>query len=287
MGNAGEQIGSVDELPGNVERCTKMKAEGMEQIEQALRKAREQRAATASQRDPAHIPNFGTPLAVAYSQTKIVPTQAAILERNRVVAVQLSHPVTDVYRALRAQVLQRLAKLKKSTLGITSAGVDEGKTLTAINLAVAMAADTNQTVLLVDADLRDPGVAKRLGVRPEKGLTDYLAGQATIAECLINPGLDRLAVLPSTNRVRNSAELLSSPQMAQLARELKNRYPDRIIVYDLPPLLVGGDAIGFLPSVETTMLVVREGMAKMSDVERAAKLLGEHGFIGAILNAAE
>lgn len=259
----------------------------MEQIEQALRKARDQRVAVASQRQPTRIPNYGAPVTVAYSQTKTVPAQMEILERNRVVVVQLSHPVTDVYRALRAQVLQRLAKLEKSTLGVTSVGTDEGKTLTAVNLAIAISSDANQTVLLVDADLRDPGVAKSLGLQPAKGLTDYLAGQATIAECLINPGLARLTVLPATRPVENSAELLSSPQMAQLARELKNRYPDRVIIYDLPPLFVSGDALGFLPNVETTLLVVREGRAKIAEVERGARLLSERGLIGTILNAAE
>lgn len=273
--------------PGGIESCAEAKVEVMEQIEQALRKAREQRVAVASQREPARIPNYGAPVAVAYLQTKIVTAQADTLERNRVVAAQLTHPVTDVYRTLRAQVLQRLTKLERSTLGITSAGADEGKTLTAVNLAVAISTDSNQTVLLVDVDLRDPGVAQCLGFQPSKGLTDYLAGQATVAECLINPGLERLTVLPSTSPVGNSAELLSSPQMAQLARELKNRYPDRLIIYDLPPLLVSGDALGFLPNVEATLLVVREGKAKISEVERAARLLSERCLIGTVLNAAE
>lgn len=259
----------------------------MEQIEQALKKAREQRVAIASHREPAQIANYGAPVIVAYSQTQVVLTQAAILERNRVVAVQLAHPITDVYRALRAQVLQRLAKLERSTLGITSVGLDEGKTLTAINLAIAISTDANQTVLLVDADLRDPGVARQLGIEPAKGLNDYLAGQATIAECLVNPGMERLTILPSTNRAGNSAELLSSPQMAQLTKELKNRYPDRVVIYDLPPLLATGDTLGFLPNVETTLLVVREGKAKVRDVERATRLLRERCLLGTILNAAE
>jgi len=258
----------------------------MEQIEQALRKAREQRQA-AGQRPMASgaLPNFVLPANVSYSRTRVVPLQSAVLERNRVIATSLTHPVTDVYRSLRAQVLRGLVKLGKTTLGITSAGRGEGKTLTAVNLAIAIAMDANQTVLLVDADLRDPGVASCLGLAPELGLDDYLSGRATIADCLINPGLERLSILPARGRAGNSAELLASPQMAQLARELKGRYPDRLILYDLPPLLTVGDTLGFLSSLEATLLVVREGATRTADVKRAATLLDGHNLLGTVLNA--
>jgi Mrp family chromosome partitioning ATPase len=208
------------------------------------------------------------------------------LERNRVIATSLTHPVTDVYRSLRAQVLRGLARLDRTTLGITSAGPGEGKTLTAVNLAISIAMDVNQTVMLVDADLRDPGVASCLGFAPELGLDDYLAGRASIADCLVNPGIERLSILPTRGRAGNSAELLASPQMAQLARELKGRYPDRLILYDLPPLLTSGDTLGFLSSVEATLLVVREGVARAADLKRAAALLAEHNLVGTVLNAA-
>ena len=259
----------------------------MEPIEQALKKAREQRRAMGvPASSEGAIPNFGAPVAVAYTQTKVIPLKPTVLERNRVVATQLTHPVTDIFRSLRAQVLQGLTKLGKTSLGITSVGEGEGKTLTAVNLAIAIAMDVNQTVLLVDADLRNPGIAKCLGVKPDLGLSDYLSGRASVSECLINPGLERLSVLPSKDRVGNSAELLASPQMAQLARELKGRYPDRIIIYDLPPVLSVGDTLGFLPSVEATLLVVRDGAAKASDLKRVVSLLGEYNLIGTVLNAA-
>lgn len=259
----------------------------MEQIELALKRAREQRRGNADFRSAGGIPNYSAPVAVAYSQTKVMSLTPAVLERNRVVANQLAHPVTDIYRSLRAQVLQSMAKQGKSSLGITSISQGEGKTLTAVNLAIAMAMDVNQTVLLVDADLRNPGIAKCLGIEPSFGLTDYLAGRASIADCLVNPGLERLSVLPARDRVGNSAELLASPQMARLAKELKGRYPDRIIIYDLPPVLTVGDTRGFLPSVEATLLVVRDGKARAAEIKRVVALLQNHGLIGTVLNAAE
>jgi protein-tyrosine kinase len=258
----------------------------MERIEQALKKAREQRRAAADgQAASGALPNFVLPANVAYTQPRVVNLQPAVLQRNRVITTSLTHPVTDVYRSLRAQVLKALAKLEKTTLGITSVGENEGKTLTAVNLAIATAMDLNQTVLLVDADLRNPGVARCLGIDPELGLDDYLLSRASVAECLVNPGLERLSILPARVRQGNAAELLASPQMARLAQELKDQYPDRIIFYDLPPLLTAGDALGFLPRVEATLLVVRNGAVRAAEVRRTVALLGEHNLIGTVLNA--
>src|SRR5260221_1609449 len=227
----------------------------MHQLEQALQKARKQRAAINHTRfHNGATSSAASSIAVAYTQTKTVSLTPSVLETNRVIAAKLDHPLTDVYRALRTQVLQALKQLNKSTLGITSTKHGEGKTLTAVNLAIAIAMDVNQTVLLVDADLRHPGVADCLGIKPSLGLSDCLTGKATISDCLINPSIDRLSVLPARSSSGNSAELLASPQMSQLTRELKNRYPDRLIIYDLPPVLTLGDTIGFLPSIETTLL---------------------------------
>jgi protein-tyrosine kinase len=260
----------------------------MERIEQALRKARKQRLAAGDKLAASGaLPNIVLPASIAYTQSRVVNLQPAVLERNRVITTSLTHPITDVYRSLRAQVLKALAKLEGTTLGITSVGENEGKTLTAVNLAIATAMDVNQTVLLVDADLRNPGVAGCLGIDPELGLEDYLSGRASVAKCLVNPGLQRLSILPARARLGNAAELLASPQMAQLARELKDRYPNRIIVYDLPPLLTAGDTLGFLPNLEATLLVVRDGAARVADLKRAVDLLGGHNLIGTVLNAAE
>jgi exopolysaccharide/PEP-CTERM locus tyrosine autokinase len=210
----------------------------------------------------------------------------SLLESNRVIAGQTHGAVTDVYRSLRAQVLQALGQRRKTTLGVTSANHAEGKTLTAINLAVAMAMDVKQTVLLVDADLRTPAIAHCLGLQPSVGLSDYLTGKAEIADCLIRSQVERLSILPARSNVGNSAELLASPRMLQLAVELKGRYPDRIVIYDLPPLLSGSDAIEFLPSVEATLLVIRDGATRSTELTHAIELLADRTLIGMVLNAA-
>jgi protein-tyrosine kinase len=257
----------------------------MEQIERALQKSRDQRRGAVRHQNGT-LAKIDRLKPSEHTQTRCVSLTPALLHEHRIVTAELHHPVTDVYRSLRAQVLQALNARGKTTVGITSANYGEGKTLTAINLAIAMAMDVNHNVLLVDADLRNPGVAKCLGLEPALGISDYLTGAVAIADCLIHPRIERLTVLPAKNRIGNSAELLTSPQMVDLARELKARYADRLIVYDLPPILSVGDAIGFLPTIETTLLVVRDGATRVADLNRALELLGGYNLIGTVLNAA-
>ncbi|NWH08027.1 MAG: CpsD/CapB family tyrosine-protein kinase [Alphaproteobacteria bacterium] len=259
----------------------------MEQISRALQKAKLERGWTTTGRGFAQsVRDLKAPrdATLSYTQTKIVPVSRAALRRNRIVAGHRDSEVAETFRLLRAQVLRRMAKLGVSTLGITSVSNGEGKTFVAANLALAIALDVNQTVLLVDADMRSPGIAPAFGIENDRGLSDYLKNEAELSECLINPGLERLVMLPTVNPTEQSAELLTSPRMAALAHELKVRYPDRVIIYDLPPLLTSGDTLGFLPQIEATLLVMREGAVKSAELRRAAHLLDDHHLLGTVLN---
>ena len=257
----------------------------MERLEQALSKARSERQ-NRSRIDKELILRESAARPLVRSETPVVPLSTDHLARNHIVTTQVDHDVTDVFRSLRAQVLRRLGKNGVTTLAITSMGAGEGKTTLAINLAIAISMDINQTVLLVDADLRSPRVARYLGIEVKAGLADLLAGKATIPECLVNPSLPRLCILPARDSIENSAELLSSPQMLQLVHELRSRYNDRVVIFDLPPLLTVADTVGFLPIVDATLLVVRDGSVQGSDLKRMMSLLQEHNLIGTVLNAA-
>src|SRR5262245_18543798 len=145
--------------------------QAMEQIERALRKAKEHRqwsrpAPQLRDSDSTHSDPTGT----APPKTRKVRLDPAALRDHRVMAGQVDDPLIDLYRSLRAQVLRTLAQLGKTSLGITSARHGEGKTLTAVNLALAIAMDVKHTVLLVDADLRMPAIARYLGIHPTLGL---------------------------------------------------------------------------------------------------------------------
>lgn len=254
----------------------------MEPIERALAKAR---------RDPRR-PFVATsinapprqPVAPAYSTTRVVTADPVIMEREHIIAARQDHPDAGLYQALRAQVLLWLAKTGKRSLAIVSGSNKEGRSTTAANLAVALSMDVNQTVLLVDADLRNPSVHKKFGIKPVSGLDDVLQGKAKVEECLINPGIERLVLFPARSPVPNSAELLASPQMAQIATEVRNRYRDRVVVYDAPALLGHGDAIGFLPYVEAVLLIVRDGVVSPEEMTRIKELLKDCSVIGTVLN---
>lgn len=224
------------------------------------------------------------PGTIEYQDTAVVALDEDVLRRNHIVAGLDDEPIADVYRILRAQVLRRLTAEGLTTLAICSANAGEGKTVTAVNLAICLAMDVNQTVLLVDLDLRQPSVANVLGIQPKAGIDDYGKGTVELSECLVNPGTERLVILPVREPIDKSSEMLASPRMAKLAHELKNRYPDRIVIYDMPPLLATDDCLAFMPYVDATLLVVGEGKTSEAEIERAMAMVRDSYMIGTILN---
>ena len=171
-----------------------------------------------------------------------------------------------------------------NTLAITSPGTGEGKTLTSVNLAISLAREVNHTVLLVDLDLRRPSVSSCFGYAPEYGLNDYLEYNISLSEILINPEIERLVILPGREATFNSSELLSSPKMVELVDELKTRYPTRIVIFDMPPMLIADDVLVFTPYVDAFLLVIEEGKTKENELLRSVDLLKQSNVIGTVLN---
>jgi len=171
------------------------------------------------------------------------------------------------------------------SLLITSCRPHEGKTITAVNLAVSIAHKVDQTALLVDADLREPCVHRYLDLDVQEGLSDYLLNRGEIPNLLINPGIDRLVVLPSGLPVPNSAELLVSPRMTSFITEAKKRYKDRFIIFD-SPCLVWSDAVGFSNFVDAILLVVEAEKTLVEDLRHAAEMLKGRPVIGTVFNKA-
>jgi Mrp family chromosome partitioning ATPase len=186
---------------------------------------------------------------------------------------------------LRTQVLQRLDQLGANTLAILSAAASEGKTLTAINLAIAIAAELGRTALLVDFDLRNPSVHKRLGFEPELGVEACLQSGRSAQDVIVRvAGYPRLSVMPARDAVENSSELLTSQRATNLVSELRSRYADRVIVFDLPPVLHGDDTLAFSRSVQAGLFVIAEGRTQRDEVAASLTLLRELPMIGTVLN---
>ena len=203
---------------------------------------------------------------------------------NRCVGLFPDSLEMEAYRVLRTQILQRTRHKGWKTLMITSPRQGEGKTITAINLALTFAREFHQTILLVDCDLRRQKIHDYLGLSKEKGLGDYLIGGRPIQELMVWPGVDSLTLISGGITVRDSAELIASPKMKSLVAEMKTRYSDRYVFFDVPPLLEGADAFSFAPLVDAILMVVEEGRTSMNDVKEALDLIPQEKFLGFVLN---
>ena len=261
----------------------------MERIKEALEKARQERQ--IRQGSDTVTPQ-GTPRQDAGDtgaiQTQTISVDDALLRENRIVTGLEPGPFTDANNLLRTQVLQRFKENNWNVLAVTSPGEGEGKTLTAINLAISIAREVDYTVLLVDANLRHPWMLEHMGLAHRKGLSDYLTDDTPISELLIKPSrVEHLVILPGGRPLVNSAEMLNSPKMAQLVKDMKSRYHSRIIIFDLPPVLSSADALAFSPYVDAALLVIEEGVTQKHEVEHAVDLLSTINIIGTVLNKAE
>jgi protein-tyrosine kinase len=225
--------------------------------------------------------------ALNYVQTKVVPLSAEHLERQRIVAFNKNSSMGWAFDLLRTQVLKTMEENGWRTLAITSPTPEAGKTVLAINLAMSIAHYTTKTALLVDFDLRRPKVGTYLDLPMEKSLNDFLADQADLQEVLVNPTLPRFVVLPTRKPVALSTEVLSSPKVANLVTDLRERYDSRIVIFDLPPLLSSDDAITVLPKFDCVLLVVANGMNSKKEIEDSLHHLVSANLIGTVLNKAE
>jgi len=227
------------------------------------------------------------PAPIEYTITKSFSASADLLESNRIISAQSTGAAAGAFRMLRTQVLQRMMENNWRSLAFFSPCRDDGKTTTAINLAVSLANDHLHTVLLVDFDLKRPSLGAKLGIRPQKGTDDLLRGEAEIEDCLYHPaGFDRLVLLPARSAMHDSSEALAGRRGRELVTELRSRYPDRIVLFDLPPILEADDALAFAPLVECGLVVVAEGLTRREDLLRCMELLHKTPIVGTVLNRA-
>jgi protein-tyrosine kinase len=259
----------------------------MDRIQRALDVSRSQRANTGS------VDDGRLERSTLYREFGVAPVEFAsrlpldwnALSERRVIGSNDPRPAGHAYRMLRTQVLQRARASGSSTLGVVSAINGEGKTLTAINLALSLAAEPNQTVILLDLDLRRPAIASTLGINPPVGLESWFGGEdPTRKVCYALEGVERLYVLPTLAPVAGSSETLAGLGTRRLLSELKDRDSGRLLVVDLPPVLLSDDALMLAPLMDAVVLVVHERRTKREDVGRVLELLRNTRVIGTVLN---
>jgi capsular exopolysaccharide synthesis family protein len=209
---------------------------------------------------------------------------SVVMERNCVLPRVSDETALRAYKILRTRVLQRMSANNWTSLLVTGSDVEQGKTLTAINLAFALAQDPATQVCLVDLDLRRPHVAGSMGMQFNYGLGDYLSGSVEADQIMYEVGVPRMCVIPNSQSLQHSSELLSSPRMVHLVEQLAHSGSHRVVIFDMPPLLMSDDVLVFSKLVDTMLFVVSEGQTERGTVEKAKEVLGEMNVLGVVLN---
>ncbi len=220
------------------------------------------------------------------SATTFELSEAHLRSRNILCGRGKEDPsVSDRYRLLRTRVIQALKLKGQNTIGVTSPGPKDGKTLTSINLAISIAREGGYKVVLIDGDLRKPSLADDLGIPVTKGLVDHLSSDVEFSEITVATNVTNLVVVPGRREEATLAvpELLSSEKMRQLIEQLHGR--DRcIVVVDLPPVRLGDDVVALAPYLDGLFVVVREGVTSIDELKESIELLKDFPILGTVLN---
>ncbi len=213
------------------------------------------------------------------------PDGSAELNKRRIALLQPESYVSEQFRALRGRIDAIASQREIKTISITSAFPGEGKTTCAINLAIVTSMSLARRVLLIDCDLRRPKVHPALGLKPETGLAEVLAGASSIDDAISTAKGLTLDVLPVCGRPANPSELLSSLEMRRLVEEVSSRY-DRVII-DTPAALGLPDAKAVSDLCDGMVVVVRADVTAQSDLEAVLEILDRQRILGLLINGVE
>ena len=200
---------------------------------------------------------------------------------------QINEEYREIKRKLLANAFGSLAKTlhNPNIIMVSSSRPSEGKTFTATNLALSIASEQDKTVLLVDADVLKPNVLNTLGLERRKGLMEYLTGEVNdISQVLYPTNIDKLKIIPAGRSHHLSTEMLASKKMHETVDEFANRYPDRIVIFDTPPLIGINESAILANFAGQAVVVVEEGKAKLNDVKMSVERLNPDMAIGFVVN---
>lgn len=211
----------------------------------------------------------------------------AAVEKNRGIGFNEDSVEIERYKILRTRIHQRAKDRKMNTIMITSPNRHDGKTVTTINMGFTFAKDLKQTVLMVDCDFKGQDIHRYLGIESKYSLIDYFLDDVPLKELIIWPGIEKMTLISGNRTVYDSSELLSSEMMEKLVLEMGERYDDRYVFFDAPPVLERSEAISMAPIMDGIIMVVEAGRTSKRDVQKAVSLIPEEKFLGFVLNKQE
>lgn len=267
-------------------------------IDKAMKKLQEKEGKTKKGSVASHItPNIRTTKYKAKVENSGVDQCKLHIDRKQLIkaglsisAVDGSLTVDNAFRRIKRPILAN-AFGKESALiengnivMICSSLPGEGKTFNVINLGMSIAIELDKTVLLVDADLPKCTTSKLFDLEDEIGLTDVLVGDEKLSDVVVSTDLPDFKIIPAGKKHHHGTELLASDKMFNLIEELATRYPDRIIIFDTPPLLITSEAQVIAGLAGQVVLIVEADRTLKHDVEEAVSMLDKSKPIGLVLN---
>jgi protein-tyrosine kinase len=199
-------------------------------------------------------------------------------------------PLAEEFRVIKRPLLKNAfgagASIRNGNLVmVTSAFPREGKSFCAINLAMSIAMERDRTVLLVDADVARPSIPQKFGIAPDVGLMDVLLdSHVRLSDAIVRTNVNKLALLPAGRPHRQATELLASEAMANLLAELSERYSDRIVIFDSPPLLVTTEARTLAANMGQIVMVVESDNTTHEALREALSTIESCDVVGMVLN---
>jgi len=264
----------------------------VERIEEAIRKAknsprREREARGRRNRDLAPVSvsthMLGSGLEPLWDVPK-VQLDAAHLTRNKIVMHAMTDPSHVAFNILRTRLYQTLNENAWSSVMVTSPSAGCGKTMVSVNLALALARQSDCRTVLIDLDLKKNSVARVLGVKAQKSIGQYLTGDAELEDCFVQVENNLLVGL-NHQAIRNFSELSSDQLVVDLLPRVMESLCPKVVIFDFPPVLSGDEVMAYLPQVDCSLLVAQAGETTSREIEDCeAQLSSGANFLGVVLN---
>jgi len=217
----------------------------------------------------------------------------SLSNRNFVSIATERRLIYEEYRVIKRKLINNAFGGLSSTLKhpnlilVSSSRPGEGKTFTSVNLALSIALEQDKTVLLVDADVLRPNVSRTLEISTPLGLTDYLSSNdIDVADIIYSTNVERLKLITAGKPHHLSTELLASDKMIELVNEFASRYPDRIVIFDAPPLLGVNETAVLAAMCGQAVVVLEENKTKLNELDKALSLLPKELAVGFVINKA-
>ncbi len=267
----------------------------MERVREAMERALKQKWAPSDRIEPINptirrrraARNSDEPGRRSGERFRYIKVDSTALADNKLIVADKTHPHRGAYGVLQANVLNAMSDSHWTSIGVTSPSTGSGKTLTATNLAAALAILSGKKILLLDLDVGHPDVHGYFNYEPEFGLEDVLFEGASVEKAAFKPGLDDLVVLPVRGNDNNARQILRSDNLRTALTSIRTDYPDYLVVANFPAVSNADTARLYSSLVDCMLLVAEDAVTRVTHFSKALGGLDRTTLVGTVLNRAK